>query len=355
MKNKNKIIKGRGVATSIHNRYAAWERESVDDGWPPDEDGDGAPRTELLLDPSRSVVTYNQSPDVPFDRSINPYRGCEHGCVYCYARPTHAWLDLSPGIDFETKIFYKPDAARLLRAELSRPGYRCRPIGLGTNTDPWQLAERRLGVTRAILEVLREFEHPLTIVTKSTGIERDIDVLSDMASRDLVLVYVSICTLDAELSRRMEPRAAAPTRKLRAIERLAGAGVPVGVLVAPVIPVLNDAEIETILERAYEAGARFAHYTLLRLPLEVSPLFREWLDLHYPMKKQHVMNRVNDVHGGKDNRAEFGLRMRGAGVYADLVRQRFDRRRARCGYRPDPELDASRFRVPGRAMQLEMF
>ncbi len=352
--NRRSPVKGRGTTTDTANRYRSRVVEAVDDGWPRDDEIAPAPRTELIRDPSRSVISYNQSPDIPFDRSINPYRGCEHGCIYCYARPTHAWLDYSPGVDFETKILYKPDAARLLEAELSKRGYVPRPIGLGTNTDPWQPAERRLGVTRSILQVLDAFNHPLMIVTKSAGIERDIDILSSMAQRELVQVNVSVTSLDADLSRKMEPRAASPRRRLKTIERLAAAGIPTGVIVAPIIPFLNDDDVEAILQAARLAGARYAHYIFIRLPLEVAPLFREWLDTHYPLKASHVMNRIRDSRGGTDYRSGFGKRMKGEGVYAALLRQRFGAAHRRLGFTADPPLDCARFAVPGTAKQLSL-
>ncbi len=348
-------VKGRGTTTSTANRYTARVVEGVDDGWPRDDDVEPAPRTELIRDPSRTVISYNESPDIPFDRSINPYRGCEHGCIYCYARPTHAWLDLSPGVDFETKILYKPDAAKQLEKELSRPRYAPKPIGLGTNTDPWQPAERRLGITRSILDVLDAFNHPLMIVTKSAGIERDIDILASMAKRDLVQVNLSVTSLDGDLSRRMEPRAASPARRLKTIGRLVDAGIPTGVIVAPVIPALNDEDVERILEAARAAGACHAHYIFIRLPLEVAPLFREWLDIHHPLRAAHVMNRIRDSRGGADYQAGFGRRMRGQGVYADLLRQRFDAAHRRLGFAADPVLDCTRFAVPGAARQLSLF
>jgi DNA repair photolyase len=348
-------VKGRGTTTPIANRYASATRETVDDGWPGDDDVESAPRTELIEDRSRSVISYNRSPDIPFDRSINPYRGCEHGCIYCYARPTHAWLDYSPGIDFETKILYKPNAAHLLRQELSRSAYQCQPIGLGTNTDPWQLAERKLGISREILQVLDEFSHPVLIVTKSSGIERDIDILAGMARRNLVQVNLSVTSLNADLSRKLEPRAATPARRLKTIERLAAAGISVGVIVAPVIPFLNDDDVEAILEASRSAGACYAHYIFIRLPLEVSPLFREWLDQHYPLKASHIMNRIRDSRGGADYQSGFSRRMKGEGVFAELLAQRFAKAHRRLGFIEDPELDCSRFAVPGRSEQLSLF
>ncbi len=348
-------VKGRGTTTPTANRYSDREVESVDDGWPGDDEVASSPRTELIRDPSKRVISYNDSPDIPFDRAINPYRGCEHGCIYCYARPTHAWLDYSPGIDFETRIVYKPAAAERLAEELAAPGYRVRPIGLGTNTDPWQPAERRLGITRAVLEVLSACNHPVMIVTKSAGIERDLDILASMAARNLVRVSVSVTSLDASLSRNMEPRAASPSRRLKTIARLAEAGIPTGVLVAPVIPFLNDDDMESILDAARRAGARHAGWIFLRLPLEVAPLFREWLQTHYPLKAGHVMNRVRDSRGGEDYRAGFGSRMRGQGVYAALLKKRFDAASRRLGFVGESRLDEQHFRPPSPGGQQSLF
>ena len=337
-----------------HNRFSQLRAEAVDDGWTEPEQ-ESVIRTHLMQDPSRSLISWNNSPDLPFDRSINPFKGCEHGCIYCFARPTHAYLDLSPGLDFETRIFFKPNAAELLRRELSSKSYRCAPIGIGTNTDPWQPAERKLGITRQILEVLSEFNHPVTIVTKSTGIERDLDILQSLAERGLVLVHMSICTLDTTLSRRMEPRAAAPGSKLVTLEKLVARGIPTGLIFAPVIPVLNDSEIERVLESSAAAGASFAHYIMLRLPHEVAPLFRSWLEEFYPLKKDHIMNRVQDLRGGKDYRASFGERLRGRGVFARLIEDRFNKARERLSFGPEPELDTSQFQVPGTPDQLTLF
>ena len=346
--------KSRGTIDQPINRFAHQEYQSIDDGWFVEEEFVN-PKTTLHRDPSRRVISLNNSPDVPFDRSINPYKGCEHGCIYCYARPTHAYLDLSPGLDFETQIFYKPDAASLLQKELARSGYQCKPIGLGTNTDPWQQAERKLGITRDILQVLRRFNHPVTIVTKSTGIERDIDILEDLARKNLVMVNISICTLDEELSRKMEPRAASPKSKLRTIERLSHAGIPVGVIVGPVIPVLNDSEIESILDQSANMGAQYSHYIMLRLPLEVAPLFSNWLEDHYPLKKDHVLNRIRDVRGGKINQGEFRHRMRGTGVFADIIEKRFNRAWRSANYMAEPVLDCSLFANPDIPIQKQLF
>jgi DNA repair photolyase len=314
--------RGRGARSNPDNRYTAHSSELVDDGWGGLEQEPPPLRTTLTKDTSRTIINYNQSPDVGFDRSINPYRGCEHGCIYCFARPTHAYLGLSPGLDFESQLFYKPDAAALLRQELAAPAYHCAPIALGINTDAYQPVERKLFLTRDVLEVLRECNHPFTLVTKSWLVERDIDLLAEMACKRLVQVMVSVTTLRHELARTLEPRAAAPARRLKTIQHLQQAGIPVGVLVAPLIPVLTDSELETILAQAREAGAASAAYVLLRLPHEVKDLFREWLEEHEPTKAGHVMQRIRDSRGGKDYDAEFGARMRGTGIFADLLAQR---------------------------------
>ncbi len=347
--------KGRGAVDNEAGRYEDLSREAVDDGWS-DQDEQPAPlRTSLTPDTSRTIISRNNSPDIPFDCSINPYRGCEHGCVYCYARPTHAWLGLSPGLDFESKIFYKPDAAAQLRRELAKRSYRCTPIALGANTDPYQPSEKKLAITRSILEVLAEFEHPVRIVTKGALVERDLDLLVSMAERNLCTVSVSVTTLDRGLSRLMEPRAAAPERRVRTIEVLSQAGIPVNVLVAPVIPVLTDPEIESILERVRAAGACSANYVLLRLPLEVKDLFVDWLQAHFSLKAEHVMNRIRDVRGGKTNDAAFGLRQRGSGEYADLIARRFALAVKRLEFPGDPELDTSRFSPRTESDQLALF
>jgi DNA repair photolyase len=346
-------IKGRGATFNPANRFRADVRGRCDDGWQPasvDPEDEPPPlRTIVTLQPARSIIAHNDSPDVPFSQSINPYQGCEHGCIYCYARPSHAYLDLSPGIDFETRLFAKPDAARLLRAELAKPGYRCDPIALGTNTDPYQPIEREWRITRSVLEVLCECDHPFTIVTKSALVERDLDLIAPMAARRMARVYLSITTLDRELARRMEPRAAAPQRRLQALETLARAGVPVGVMVAPVIPQLNDRDLEAILEAAAAHGAQGAGWVLLRLPREVAPLFREWLDAHYPLRAEHVMSVVRQMRGGRDYDSTFGSRMRGSGAFATLLDQRFALACRRLGLNRGREhagLDTSRFRPP---------
>lgn len=349
-------LKGRGATGNPDNRFDAHTREAVDDGWG-NLDAPLQPlRTTVQADSARSVIAYNDSPDVSFDRSVNPYRGCEHGCVYCFARPTHAYLGLSPGLDFESRLFYKEDAAALLRKELARPGYRCAPLALGINTDAYQPLERRLRITRQLLEVLLEMRHPLTIVTKSALIERDLDLLSELARQRLVHVLFSITTLERELARTLEPRAAAPQRRLQALQRVSEAGIPVGVMVAPLIPVLTDAELERILEAARAAGAQAAGYVLLRLPHEVKDLFRDWLAQHRPLAAEHVMNRLRDCRGGRDYDARFGTRMRGEGVFAELLAQRFHKAHRALRFPGLPELDSSLFTPPrSDRRQLDLF
>jgi DNA repair photolyase len=350
--------KGRGAATNPSGRFEAEERTACDDGWG-SLDAEPQPlATTLTVDATRTIIARNQSPDIGFDRSINPYRGCEHGCIYCYARPSHAYLGLSPGLDFESRLFYKPQAARLLAAELGKKGYICRPIALGSNTDPYQPVERRLGITRSILEVLRDFRHPVTIVTKSALIRRDLDLLAEMAAHRLASVTVSVTTLDRKLARVMEPRAAAPERRLETIAALAAAGVPTGVLSAPMIPALNDSEMEHILDRARQAGASAAGYTLLRLPFELKALFREWLETHFPEKAAHVLSLVAQSHGGKLYDAAWSRRMTGAGPYAEMLRVRFASACRRLGFRERSTdlLDCRQFRPPPRpGDQLSLF
>jgi DNA repair photolyase len=310
--------------------------------------------TSVTPEQARSIITYNQSPDIGFDRSINPYRGCEHGCIYCYARPSHAYLGLSPGLDFETKLTYKADAAALLRTELARPSYRCAPIMLGANTDPYQPVERRLRITRSILEVLLEARHPVSIVTKSALVLRDLDLLSQLAQQDLVHVMVSLTSMDAALKRVLEPRAASPAARLGAIRGLSDAGVPVGTLIAPVIPVITDTELETLLEQAAAAGARRAGYVLLRLPLELKDLFAEWLHAHHPGKAAHVLSLLEQLREGRLNDSTFGQRMTGTGIYATLLRRRFALARQRLNLGDhDFALATDRF-VPLRAASPQM-
>ncbi|MFC0676440.1 PA0069 family radical SAM protein [Lysobacter korlensis] len=352
-------IKGRGAASQVPGRFERTRAHGEDDGWGSvyeDLAEAGRPQTRVTEERARSVVTRNDSPDVGFSQSVNPYRGCEHGCVYCFARPSHAYLDLSPGLDFETRLFAKTNAAERLREELAKPGYVPSTIALGINTDAYQPIERRYGITREVLELLAECRHPVSFVTKSALIERDLELLAAMARERLVSVYFSITTLDNRLVSRMEPRAAAPHAKLRAMRRLHEAGVPVGVMVAPVVPMITDAEIEHILEAAYEHGARGAGYVLLRLPHELKQVWREWLELHYPDRAAHVMSLVQQMHGGKDYDAAFGRRMRGQGPFAQLIEQRFKKAHRRLGYGRLPALDASRFTPPRRpSPQGELF
>ena len=352
----DQAIKGRGATQNESGRFESLVRESVDDGWnSPQEDRERL-KTTLEIDKSRKVINFNQSPDLPFDRSINPYRGCEHGCVYCYARPSHAYLGLSPGLDFESRIFYKPDAAACLRAELARPGYQCAPIMLGANTDAYQPSERGLRITRAIMELLESCAHPVRIITKSSLVERDMDLLAAMAERNLCTVAVSITSFDTEITRRMEPRTTSPARRLETVERLARAGIPVEVPVAPVIPVLTDAELESILARVRDAGASDVWYTLIRLPREVAALFRNWLHQHFPLKAEHVLERIRDSHGGRDYDSAFGVRMRGRGAYADLLERRFRIAHRRLGFPGSPKPDVTLFRPPvGNEAQLTLF
>ena len=349
------VLKGRGATLNPAGRFATTRSEAVDDGWYPDSVPDSI-ATEVRPEAARSIISRNDSPDIPFTQSINPYRGCEHGCVYCYARPSHAYVDLSPGIDFETRLFYKADAARLLRAELARPGYRCQTIMLGANTDPYQPVEKRLGVTREILEVMLQTRHPVAVITKGTLVLRDLELLQELAAMNLARVTVSLTTLDPELKRTLEPRAASPQARLRVISTLARAGVPVSVLAAPMIPAVNDAELEQLMAAAAEAGATRAGYVLLRLPHEVKDLFRAWLQQYLPLRAEHVMSLVQQARGGRDNDPRFGLRMRGTGPWAEMLRARFELARKRLGLNAErsPELDTDRFCPPRSGGQLEL-
>ncbi|MGR9134610.1 PA0069 family radical SAM protein [Rhizobium leguminosarum] len=322
--------RGRGAGLNPTGRFEALQRETVDDGWQTWEELPPF-KTEVQVEKPRTAITRNESPDIPFDRSINPYRGCEHGCIYCFARPTHAYMGLSAGLDFETKLFAKPDAAKLLERELAKPGYKVRVIAIGTNTDPYQPIEKEWRIMRGILEVLNKANHPVSIVTKSAMILRDLDILQEMAAKYLVRVGISVTTLDRKLARTMEPRAATPPRRLETIRTLAEAGVQTAVMAAPLIPALNDHELERILESAKAAGAAEASYVILRLPLEVSPLFRDWLLQHYPDRYRHVMSLVRSMRGGKDYDAEFGKRMKGAGPYAWQIARRFEMAARRFG------------------------
>jgi DNA repair photolyase len=360
--------KGRGAGLNPAIRFEQTAREAFDDGWGTLEAAfaDLPPLpTTLTKDSARSALAWNDSPDIGFDRSINPYRGCEHGCVYCYARPSHAYLGLSPGLDFETRLLFKPEVATLLEKELRKPGYDPKPVALGSNTDPYQPVERTLKLTRAVLEVLDRFNHPVTIVTKSAGVLRDLDILAGMARRRLVRVCLSITTLDAKLARIMEPRAASPERRLAAVRTLAEAGIPAAVLAAPMIPAVNDSELEAILERAGAAGATSAGYVLLRLPLEIKQLFEEWLARHMPDRAARVLSLVRQTRGGAMYDSRFGVRQKGTGAYAELLAQRFAVAARRFGLERRgggvDALDCGQFRVPElpgaapRAAQLALF
>jgi DNA repair photolyase len=350
------VFKGRGASSNPVGRFEQTAVEKVSDGWHEEE-----PPTHLAEtvspDSARAVITTNNSPDVGFDLSINPYRGCSQACIYCFARPSHSYLGLSPGLDFETKLFYKANAARLLEEELSRPRYVCKPIALGINTDGYQPLERRLGVTRSILEVLARYRHPVTIITKSALILRDIALLADLAKDQLISVALSVTSLSDDLKRVLEPRTASPAARLRVIQELARAGVPVGVMVAPVIPAITDHEMEAILQAAHAAGAMFAGYTMLRLPHELKILFRDWLAVHYPDRAKHVMSLVNQASGGKDYDARFGVRMRGSGPYAELIRRRFEIASRKLGFSGKEErqrLNTRAFRPPTTSAQLAL-
>jgi DNA repair photolyase len=350
MADRHRVQTGRGAVSNPAGRFETQRTEAADDGWSILDEPLPAAVTTVLPEPAQSIITRNRSPDIPFSQSINPYRGCEHGCIYCYARPSHAYVNLSPGLDFETRLFYKADAERLLERELAARSYRCAPIALGANTDPYQPIERRYRVTRRILELLSRCEHPATIVTKGAAlIERDLELLAHMAERRLVAVFVSITTLDPALKRRLEPRAASPAARFAAVRRLSEVGVPVGVMVAPVIPALTDHEAERILEAAAEAGARSASYVMLRLPHEVATLFTQWLEAHEPLRARHVLSGIREVRSGRDNDPAFGTRLRGSGVFADLFRRRFELAKRRSGLDRDNgrfDLDTSRFRPP---------
>lgn len=371
-----KAQKGRGAVSNLQGRHEVHARSSFDDGWgPPVDAADSSKtpawKTEVSEEMARSILSRNTSPDLPFGVSLNPYRGCEHGCIYCFARPTHSYLGLSPGFDFESRIVAKVNAPELLRRELARPSYVPEPIALGVNTDAYQPCERERQLTRRVLEVLHECNHPVGLITKSSLIERDLDLLAPMASRRLASVAITLTTLDPAISRTLEPRAAAPARRLRTIRTLTDAGIPVGVSIAPIIPFVTEPEIERLLEAVCDAGAINAHYVVLRLPWEVNPLFQQWLEAHFPERAQRVMNRVREMRGGKDYDSSFGSRMHGEGVWADLIRQRFDKAMRRLGmlgrggrFR---QLDCAQFRRPlvvsplgfnmkgGNAGQLDLF
>ena len=347
--------RGRGACGNVSGRFDL-ARSDEPDGWDIPEERPGF-RTEVRGEQARSLITWNRSPDLPFDRSINPYRGCEHGCVYCFARPSHAYLGLSPGLDFETRLVARPNAAEVLARELGKPRYKVAPIAIGTNTDPYQPIEKTWEITRSCLEVLAAFNHPVAIVTKGTLVERDLDILVPMAARGLVRVGISLTTLDADLSRRMEPRAPAPGRRLAIIRRLSAAGVPIRLMTSPVVPGLSDHEIEALLAAGREAGADAASWIMLRLPREVSQIWQAWLDEHYPHRAARVMARLREMHGGKDYDARWGRRMRGEGPYAEMVAQRFRAAARRLGLdRQTAALRCDLFAVPGRAGdQLSLF
>ncbi len=352
----SEAIKGRGSTFALPGRYAVTVRERSDDGWHDGRaDGDGFEdivepllRTQVREELARSIISRNTSPDIGFSQSVNPYRGCEHGCSYCFARPSHAYLDLSPGLDFESRLSAKVNAAALLRGELAKPKYQVSPIALGINTDAYQPIERKWRITRQLLEVFAETRHPVTLITKNALIERDLDLLAPMAQDNLVHVAFSVTTLDNHLASKLEPRASAPHRKLRAMRTLTDAGVPVSVMYAPVIPWVNDSELEAVLEAAHDAGASGASYVLIRLPWEVAPLFRDWLQTHLPERAEHVMSTIRNMRGGKDYDANFGTRMRGQGAYAALLERRFALALKRYGYgdRTRTALDCSKFRPP---------
>jgi DNA repair photolyase len=356
----SKIIKGRGSASSIAHRFARDAREEFDDGWgtvvdiAAQREDSPATTTQIILEDAKSVITRNDSPDIYFDYSINPYRGCEHGCIYCYARPTHSYLGYSPGLDFETKIIAKRNVASVLRCELASPSYRPQLLNIGSATDCYQPAERELLLTRQVIEVMRDTQHASSLITKSSAVERDLDLIAPMAARNLAAVYVTVTTLDAKLARILEPRAATPHRRLRTIEVLARAGIPVGVSVAPQIPFINE-DMEQVLEAAWAAGARSAFYTALRLPWELNPLFQEWLQQHYPQRAQRVMARVREMRGGRDYDSDFASRMKGHGVWAQLIASRFEKATQRLGFnRSRVELDLQVF-VPPEGSQGTLF
>jgi DNA repair photolyase len=349
--------RGRGARSNASGRYESQLREAFDDGWTPDEPVAKAVTTEVQPEKARTIITHNDSPDVGFSASVNPYRGCEHGCIYCYARPAHAYMGLSPGLDFEQKLFFKPEAARVLEAELSRPKYVPEVVHIGGNTDPYQPQERKLRITRQLIEVLARYNHPFSVISKSALVLRDLDLIAPMAERNLARVAISITSLDRKLARSMEPRAATPEKRLEAVRRLTDAGVPVIVMFAPVIPGLNDHEMDAVLERSAEAGAVGAGYVALRLPLEIKDLFREWLQTDHPDRASRVMSLVRQMRGGRDYDSQWGSRMTGQGPLADLMGKRFAAAKKRYGLHARWEpLDLGQFRVPGKAGdQIDLF
>lgn len=353
----NPPLRGRAASFNPANRYSSQYSEACDDGW----DGDGEPRpapaTRVEFWPAKAIISRNQSPDIPFSQSINPYQGCEHGCIYCYARPSHAYWGYSPGLDFETRLIAKPNAAELLRAELAKPNYQPSVICLGSNTDPYQPIERQQQLTRSILQVMLETRHPVTIISKNALIERDLDLLQPLAEQKLLQVLISLTSMDNELSRHLEPRASSPGARLRAIRQLADAGIPVGVLTAPMIPALNDQYLEEMLTAAREHGAISASYTLLRLPLEVKVLFEQWLQNFYPERVEHVLSLIRQSRDGELNQSNFGQRMRGNGEFASMIAQRFRLAYQRLGYQKmnTSELNHSLFQRPQANGQLALF
>lgn len=341
----NQKLKNRGSLSNPEGRFESLTREHFADGWDIEEEMLPALETSFLPENSKSIISHNDSPDLGFDQSVNPYRGCEHGCIYCYARPSHSYLNLSAGVDFETKIFYKVDAAELLEKEINKPGYTCKPIVLGANTDPYQPAEVQFNITRSLLEVLAKHHHPVILITKNSLIERDLDILSSMAQFNLVKVAVSITSLSTELKRIMEPRTTAPSGRIRMIKNLTDCNIPVRVMVAPIIPMINDVDLEKILQSAADAGAKYASYVLIRLPHEVKDLFKEWLAKHFPQRAEHVMSIIRQMRGGKEYDAQFGTRMRGEGEYATLLKNRFHIacKRFHLNTEPEPILDLNKF------------
>ncbi len=360
---RSHTVKGRGTGWALAHRFSSLQRQAVDDGWGEDSGvvtlEPVAPTTLILEEHVKTILTGNDSPDIGFDLSINPYRGCEHGCIYCYARPTHSYLNLSPGLDFETRIVAKVNAAQRLREAFLAKGYEPQMLNIGSATDAYQPAERKLGITRAVIEVMSEFNHAFSVITKSAGIERDLDLIAPMAQRRLVAAYVSLTTLDPALARILEPRAASPARRLQTIRALAEAGVPVGVSVSPVIPFINEPELERVLEAARDAGASSAFSIVLRLPWEVNPLFQNWLEQHFPERAGRVMARIREMRGGRDNDSRFGHRMQGQGVWAAMLRQRFEKATQRLGLnRSRQGLDLSQFARPEsghRVQQMALF
>jgi DNA repair photolyase len=358
--NHGEAAKGRGSTINPEGRFEIHNREAVDDGWfqEPPEGDEGKPKTVIAIEHAKSVISRHNSPDVGFAQSINPYRGCGHGCVYCFARPSHAYLGLSPGIDFETKLSAKTNAAEKLREEIAKPGYKCEPLTMAVNTDAYQPIEKKYRITRQILELCHETDHPVSLITKNALIERDLDLLRPMAAKKLVNVTISITTLDHDISRHMEPRTSAPARRLLAVKRLSEAGIPVNVNIAPVIPFLTDHELENIMEAAAGQGARSAFYNLVRLPWEVKDIFRAWLETHFPLKATHVMSRIHEMREGRDNDPNFGTRMTGTGLFAELLRQRYEKALKRFGLdqrEQDFELDRTSFTPPSPPGQGRLF